>query len=90
MSEKGINPDENSFEKIHLRFFGEIDKEMEEFKASYKSLGVQEAYNDWYTIGFYESYYDMLSCDFIDDKNIEGEILWLSGKEKPLAFLYNR
>lgn len=77
------------FEKIHLRLFEKIDKEMELFKASYAGLEDLKIYNDWYIIGFYESYHDMLSCDFLNDKNAEEEILWLSEKEEPLAYLYN-
>ncbi len=80
---------ENNYEQNHLRLLEKIDKEMEDFKASYKSLDTQKAYNDWYIIGFYESYFEMLSCDFTENKNTEEVMEWLSGKEAPLAFLYN-
>ena len=62
---------------------------MEAFKASYKNFDVQQTYNDWYIIGFYESYYEMMSCDFLENQNAEEVVAWLSGKEEPLAFLYN-
>lgn len=89
MREDIIKSTEYDFEKIHLRLFEKIDKEMELFKASYAGLEDMKIYNDWYIIGFYESYYDMLSCDFLSDKNAEEEIIWLSDKEEPLTFLYN-
>lgn len=90
MSEKGINMTKKNFANIYVAFVEKMDKEMEAFKASYKNFDFQQVYNDWYTIGFYESYHDMLSCDFIDDKNIEEEILWLYDKETPLAYLYDK
>ena len=89
MSENSVKATENTFEKIHLQLFEKIDKEMEAFKASYKSFDAIQIYNDWYIIGFYESYYEMMSCDFLENEGAEEEIVWLSGKEKPLEFLYN-
>ena len=90
MSENGVTLSKKDFANIYIGFVEKMDKEMEEFMASYKKFDVQQVYNDWYTIGFYESYYDMLSCEFIDDKNVEEEIVWLSDKEKPLNFLFNK
>ena len=89
MSENINNSPDNNFEKIHLLLYEKIDKEMEAFKVSYKNFDVQQTYNDWYRIGFYESYYEMMSCDFLDNQNAEEVILWLSSKDEPLAFLYN-
>jgi len=70
--------------------FGDnIVKEMEEFKHSYDSMSSTQIYNDWYIIGFKESFYDLFTeCDIPDNK-LDDVILWLSKQEKPLQFLYD-
>ena len=66
-----------------------LNKEIEEFRYSYKNMTYTQVYNDWYTIGFYESYFDLLTSGFIDDRIKEETVKWLLSKEKPLAFLYS-
>lgn len=66
-----------------------LDKEIEEFHYSYKNMTYVQIYNDWYIIGFYESYFDLLTSGFIDDRIKEETVKWLLDKEKPLAFLYS-
>ena len=68
-----------------------LDKEHEAFEDSYKSMTTTQVYNDWYIIGFYEAYYDMLSTDIAVLPQLDDDIIaWLATKEKPLAFLYNK
>lgn len=66
-----------------------LDREMSEFKASYRDMSVTEVYNDWYIIGFKEEYFEMLMSDFTEGRFNDKEIAWLSSLEKPLDFLYD-
>lgn len=72
----------------HELLIEKITKEIENFRNSYKMLSVQQTYNDWYIIGFYEEYFEMLSTDFLDNRGAEKEIEWLTTLNKPLAYLY--
>lgn len=65
-----------------------LDHEMNEFKASYNDMSNTEIYNDWYIIGFHESFYEMLSCDFVESNIDEDIIDWLIKKETPISYLY--
>ena len=66
-----------------------LDKELEAFRKSYDEFSIIQTYNDWYTIGFYESYYDVLTSDYAKDRLDSEAFEWLSSKENPLCFLYN-
>lgn len=64
-----------------------LDKEIIEFRKSFKSMQPVYVYNNFYRITFYEEYYVLLISDFID--NYEHLVEWLSKFENPLAFLYD-
>ena len=66
-----------------------IKKEIERFRDSYSKLDFKKVYNDYYKISFFESYYEMISTNFIDIECFENEIKWLSSKAEPLEFLYD-
>ena len=65
-----------------------INKEREVFKHEYAEAQGCQVYEDWYVIGFYESYYEMLTSDFVEYDIYEDMIKWLSDFEEPLSFLY--
>lgn len=68
-----------------------LQKEMQEFEDSYKNMSPTQIYNDWYIIGFYNEYYEMLTSRFVEDMSIYFEELdWLGTKDKPLRFLYDK
>lgn len=64
-----------------------LNREMQEFRQSFKSMQPVDVYNSFYKINFYEEYYMILSNDFIDEYTQLVE--WLSKFENPLLFLYN-
>lgn len=66
-----------------------MDKEMDAFKKSYESMTPTQVYNDWYIIGFKEEFYEMLSCDFIENRCIDDEIAWLATMDNPLQYMYD-
>ena len=66
-----------------------MNQEMTAFKNSYESMTVTQTYNDWYIIGFKEEFYEMLSCDFVDNQNLEEEIAWLATMDNPLQYMYD-
>ena len=66
-----------------------LDGEIKFFRESYDEMTKAQAYNDWYIIGFFEEYYELLSCDFLDNRGVEDVLGWLATKESPLSFLYN-
>lgn len=66
-----------------------INKEREQLKHDYADMKPLQVYDDWYKIGFYESYYEMFMSDFIDIDYQIDIIEWLCGFENPLAFLYS-
>lgn len=70
-------------------FYENLTKEMDNFKATYNNMEAIQIYNDWYIIGFYESYYELFMSDFLEYKDYEDLYKWLSGFEHPLQFLYN-
>ena len=77
-------------EKNYLELLQEkIKKEIEHFRDSYSKLDFKKAYDDYYKISFFESYYEMISTNFIDIECYENEIKWLSSKTEPLKFLYD-
>ena len=63
-----------------------INREREQFKQEYMNKQPKEVYEDWYKICFYESYYEMLTSDFTNDRM--DIIEWLCNFENPLGFLY--
>lgn len=65
-----------------------LDKEMTEFKATYETMTPTQVYNDWYIIGFYEAYYEMLTHHIVAEQN-EDILEWLNTYENPLGFLYS-
>lgn len=65
-----------------------LNNEMAEFKAIYETMTPTQVYNDWYVIGFYESYYEMLSY-YIEVEQNEDILEWLGAYENPLGFLYS-
>ena len=69
-----------------------LNNEMQEFRKTYKAMTPTQVYNDWYIIGFYEAYYEMLI--YIDgDTNIyydaQNILTWLNTYKNPLGFLYS-
>lgn len=73
----------------HELLYKKIEVEMEAFRKSYDNMSAVQIYNDWYIIGFYESYSEMLSCDYLDYQGVEEELAWLSEMETPLRYLYD-
>ncbi len=73
---------------IHELLAEKIESEMGSFRASYKDMSTQQTYNDWYIIGFYEEYYEMLSTDYLEGRNVDDMVEWLAQHEKPLEYLY--
>lgn len=65
-------------------FINNIKREREEFKAN---IGVN-AYEHWYKIGFYESYYEMFMSNYHEFEDYENIYEWLSTFPHPLQFLY--
>ena len=64
-----------------------LNREMQDFRQSFKSMRPVDVYNSFYKINFYEEYYMLLVSDFIDEYT---QILeWLSKLSYPLAFLYD-
>lgn len=63
--------------------------ELEEFQASYKDMEIIQVYNDWYIIGFYNSYADLFTSEHIGNFKFEEEAKWLLSFEKPLGTLYH-
>lgn len=67
-----------------------LDEEIVGFRKGYDNLPPGHAYDDWYIISFYESYYEMLMSSYIaEESSHEEEITWLSRMEKPLGYLYS-
>lgn len=66
-----------------------LNNEMAEFKKTYETMTPIQIYNDWYIIGFYEAYYEMLMSDFIDWDDYSHIEKWLCEFECPLQFLYD-
>ena len=65
-----------------------LNREMQDFRQSFKSMQPVDVYNSFYKINFYEEYYMLLVSDFIDEY---AQILeWLSKLSYPLAFLYDK
>ena len=64
-----------------------LNREMQDFRQSFKSMQPVDVYNSSYKINFYEEYYMFLSSDFIDEYT--QLIEWLSKFENPLEFLYS-
>lgn len=67
-----------------------LETEMEAFRNSYKTMDRQAFYNDWYIIGFYESYYEMLVSGDMANRGYGEKICsWLASFDNPLRFLYD-
>lgn len=67
-----------------------ICKEREQFRELYL-YGSANAYNDYYKIFFYEMYHSMLTNDYILERCLKKDIIeWLSKKDNPLDFLYDK
>ena len=65
-----------------------LNREMQDFRQSFKSMQPVDVYNSFYKINFYEEYYMLLVSGFIDEY---AQILeWLSKLSYPLAFLYDK
>lgn len=69
-----------------------LNAEMAEFKKTYETMTPTQIYNDWYIIGFYEAYYELLL--YINDNEDtycgSQEILdWLNTFKNPFGFLYS-
>ena len=70
-----------------------LDNEIHAFKKTYETMETIQAYNEWYIIGFYESYYEFLTYLIEDDDhsyyNSEGVLKWLNTFKNPIGFLYS-
>ena len=65
-----------------------LNREIQDFRQSFKSMQPVDVYNSFYKINFYEEYYMLLVSGFIDEY---AQILeWLSKLSYPLAFLYDK
>lgn len=77
----------DSYDKL----MGLLEKEMQAFEDSYKSMTTTQVYNDWYIIGFYNEYFDMLTTGISGQLWLDDSIIaWLANKEQPLNFLYDK
>ena len=68
-------------------FYEKLNNEMKDFRESYNSMEVIQIYNDYYIIGFYETIFELLESDYVENDYIE-ILEWLNTKDKPLEFLY--
>ena len=68
-----------------------VENERQAFKGSYISGQFEPArvYEDWYMIGFYEAYSDLLTCDYFKEQHLEDEAAWLVSMDHPLGTLYD-
>lgn len=72
----------------HDNLSKKIEAEMKAFKADILKQSPNDIYNSWYRIGFYEEFYEMLMCDYTDDR-LSYEIFdWIASHNKPLGHLY--
>ena len=67
-----------------------LNNEYTEFMENTLKFEPMQIYNDWYTIMFYESYYEFIvyCCD-ADEYALDEVIVWLNTFNKPLDYLYN-
>lgn len=65
-----------------------LENERNEFKQSYDKMDKTQIYNDWYIIGFYEAYYELLMSDYVECEEYEEIFKWLGTFTHPLHFLY--
>lgn len=70
-------------------FYKKLDDEIEQFRNNYKTMDRIQIYEAYYIIGFYETIHDLLKSDYIETNSFE-TLNWLSKKDKPLEFLYDK
>ena len=64
-----------------------LEAEREAFRTKIAEISPLGVYDMWYKIHFFESYYELLMSDYVDD---HGEIItWLNCYNQPLALLYD-
>lgn len=74
----------DNYEQLSLK----IDKELETFKASCLTKEPEQIYNDWYVIGFYNAFADLLRSADLPEYSCDREVEWLLSFDAPLHFLY--
>lgn len=75
---------------FHETLCSRLDEEISAFRNSYKAKDYTDIYNDWYKIGFYETYYEMLKSLSKEAIELNYKIIeWLSNFRSPLVFLYD-
>ena len=67
-----------------------VHKERDDFRKIHSIMNSMEVYNNWYKIGFFEEYSNLLTSGYIESEYFEDEIRWLCGFENPLHFLYDK
>lgn len=67
-----------------------LEKEMQEFRASYESKSPMEVYGDFNKIAFWEEYYSLFTSDYLSNDNDTHIVNWLSEIENPMQFLYDQ
>ena len=66
-----------------------VSVELQAFEKSYENMQPVQIYNDWYIIGFYNEYAEMLTSGYLDDLGYDDEIAWLLSFEYPLQHLFD-
>jgi len=74
---------------IYEALADKVSAELHEFDETYKSMEYMQIINDWYIIGIYNCYHDMLTSDYVKNSLSPNIAEWLLSKEKPLAFIYD-
>ena len=87
LRENGVYSKEEENMDWKENFYEKLDKEMKEFRESYNSMEVIQIYNDYYIIGFYETIFELLESEYVENDYVE-ILEWLNTKDKPLEFLY--
>ena len=64
-----------------------LKAEREAFRKKMSEMTSLEVYDNWYTVHFFEAYYEFLVADFIDSH--ENVVAWLAFYDNPIAFLYH-
>lgn len=70
-------------------FIENLEREMQDFRASYDNMNKTQIYNDWYIIGFCEEYFDLFMSEYYEYEDNKEIYRWLSELESPLGFLYD-
>ena len=70
-------------------FIENLETEIRNFRKSYDNMSSAHAYNDWYIIGFCESYFDLFMSGYAEYDDYKEIYKWLSEIKSPLGYLYD-